>query len=264
MNYSARLFLTRFPYAFVETRMVGGTLQPCVVIPVKSASGMLRRDGDYEVRVNLWESDIADTQCTSHKLSLVLPKKKRDTLHKKGFFSQDELGFMSPMSAVKRTRSLSVLDSLTTEIYLEGEICLDDIPEKNIGVNLRTGIHSVDCIIKAETAGCTPFYAIGSFIYEMIPDYLIKTGEDGKQRFKCKFKKRSDMRSGRTHSLVVIQEDGSELCIGEFMEYKKQAEKQDAINAEVRKQKKQERDVEKETTGSSGQYVKKGFGEYEF
>lgn len=145
MYYVGTLFISKFPFAFEEQRIINGREQTCLVIPCEAGQMERTRYGGWFCRLRF---DICPPNPSQKILSIELGFKNVDELEKArylGYYDKAKnLGHVF-VAGEEETKD-RVLDKTNkmTNLYCEGRLFLDSIDREDIKTDPRTGRKYVD------------------------------------------------------------------------------------------------------------------------
>lgn len=144
MYFVGTLFISKFPYAFEEQRIVNGIEQTCLVLPCEA--GQMER-----TRYGAWFCRLRCELCSPNPQQRIVEIKL-------GYKNLEELKKAQRMGLYERTKNLGYLfvageddDSKKlnktnnmTQLYCEGRLFIDSIAKEDIKTDPRTGRKYVD------------------------------------------------------------------------------------------------------------------------
>lgn len=226
MDYLAVLFLSHLAHVTEEVRFVDGMEQPCLVIPTKTNQMSKGRSGRWKMSFIFKEQDM-NPKGISHIMQLIyFSPEYTEKAKQKGIWNPTmRMGRLYP-----RIRGLTVdRTNLATDIRLEGVIVLSDIPKHKIRVNRESKKRFIEgLMIKSKYDDSVVYTGVVSI--DDIPKDRIKTDNNtGKKYITTRLKKMATMDIfDNTHVLMLVSENGSELEIGRFKEWKKEGHTSDS------------------------------------
>lgn len=209
MNYKAYLFLYNFPNIHQEIRTIDGKLQPCVILPTDSLGLKIGKRGHCYITL-IVEELKPNERNQSHEFIF---------LHKKHNNKYEKLsvGRMYPL-----LRNLGRSQNTGLNIILTGTIILSDIPKKYI---LRSRSSGKRYVMNLTLRRFDDNYIYtGSVCIDDIPFEFIQTDPNTGKRFINTVLRIIDRMDSyaNTHKLMLRTEDGQELEIGRFKEWRKE------------------------------------------
>lgn len=145
MYYVGTLFISKFPFAFEEQRIVNGVEQTCLVIPCEAGQMERTRYGGWFCRLRC---EICPPNPSQKILSIGLGFKNVDELEKAqclGYYDKAKnLGHLFVANGEETKDNVLDKTNRMTNIYCEGRLFLDSIDREDIKTDPRTGRKYVD------------------------------------------------------------------------------------------------------------------------
>lgn len=222
MNYWAVLFLSDLRGAFEETRFVNGREQNCLIIPADDGQLVRNHKGGWILRVEFNEVP-ANPKRMTHEMKLKFRSRgEADKAEREGWLRKmQHFGRVYPQSRDYNPRRDRT--NHTKDIMLDGVINLSDIPRDKIRLNKRNGKRYVYNLTLCPTGDRNIIYT-GLICVDDIPRRFVMTDPyTGRKTLNVHFLKteRIDLFMN-THKLLIVSDDGTELEIGTFKEWKKE------------------------------------------
>lgn len=206
-----------------ETRIIDGKEQTCVIIPVEDNQLSKSSWGKWIMSLKMYEVP-PNPKGLSHKLALQWRDKEAlNEAHKKGLTKKT--ANIGCATSFNRERHKEKSDSNASQEELEGIIILSDVPKNRIFKNRQTAKRFIPNL-KLKSLLDDGMLWTGVLSIDEIPKhYILEYPDSGKKYIKVKFKKlkKTDVFMN-THILVLDSQDGSQIEVGRFREWKKQGE----------------------------------------
>lgn len=222
INYLAYIFLSHLPLVIEEKRVIDSKEETCLVLPVKENQIKKGRQGNWMFMCRLAELPPNEKMQT-HDIQLSYLTEEdlqksydfgyhRRTAHMGRVYEHDR----TPEKKIDRTNH-------ATDIRCDGVIVLSDIPKSKIFANAENAKRYISGLTFKALQEDGIIYT-GSICLDDIPRDDVQTQPDtGKKFVTVRFKKLERLDTYmNTHQLVIARNDGSEIEIGRFKEWKKE------------------------------------------
>lgn len=144
MYYVGTLFISKFPFAFEEQRMINGREQTCLVIPCEAGQMERTRYGAWFCRLVY---HVVPPNPQQRLARIALGFKNMDEVEKSknlGYYETSaNLGYLFVADETGDEAKLDKTNKMTN-IYCEGRLFLDSIDREDIKTDPRTGRKYVD------------------------------------------------------------------------------------------------------------------------
>lgn len=144
MYYIGTLFISKFPFAFEEQRMINGREQTCLVIPCEAGQMERTRYGAWFCRLNY---RLVPPNSQQRLARIALGFKNMEEVEKSknlGYYETSEnLGYLFVADETGDEAKLDKTNNMTN-LYCEGRLFLDSIDREDIKTDPRTGRKYVD------------------------------------------------------------------------------------------------------------------------
>ena len=145
MYYVGTLFISKFPYAFEEQRIVNGVEQTCLVIPCEAGQMERTRYGAWFCRLRC---EICPPNPQQRVLSIKLGYKNLEELVKAkkiGLYDTTKnMGYLFVAGGEESKDRVIDKTNNMTQLYCEGRLFIDSIAREDIKTDHRTGRKYVD------------------------------------------------------------------------------------------------------------------------
>lgn len=144
MYYVGTLFISKFPFAFEEQRIVNGREQTCLVIPCEYGQMERTRYGAWFCRLAY---HIVPPNPQQRLAKIALGFKNMDEVEKSkkfGYYKTSEnLGYLFVADETGDEAKIDKTNKMT-QLYCEGRLFIDSIDREDIKTDSRTGRKYVD------------------------------------------------------------------------------------------------------------------------
>lgn len=148
MYYIGTLFISKFPFAFEEQRIVNGVEQTCLVIPCEAGQLERTRYGAWFCRLRC---EICPPNPSQRVLRIGLGFKNVEELEKAermGYYDKaSRLGHLFVASDDDDEKKIDKTNNMT-QLYCEGRLFVDSIAREDIKTDPRTGRKYVDYVFR--------------------------------------------------------------------------------------------------------------------
>lgn len=220
MDYFAQFYFNHLPYVIEETRQINGREENCLVIPI--TPNQIKRGNHGNWLVNLYIDELPpNAKMLTHEIRLMFVNaEQRNKAKRQGNFRKtQQIGRV--MGRYEGTEAIDRTNNTNNECF-RGSIVLSDIPKRCIFRNSENAKRYVKHL-KFKNPKNPDFIYTGALCLDDIPrEHTHIHKETGKRYARCIFQKLDycDFFMN-THHLVIDTNDGSEIEIGRFKEWKK-------------------------------------------
>lgn len=204
-----------------ETRFIDGKEQVCLVLPTQANQMKKGRQGNWLSVFRLSERE-PNAKMITHDVQLgYLNWDETDKARQQGYYKRSQ--FLGRVRVHDRTPSKKVdRTNHGTDLTCDGVIMLSDIPRKLIKPNAENGKRYVSNLVFKTIGDASSIYT-GAVCVDDIPKEHIQTNpETGKKYVNVRFVKTKYLDTYmNTHQLIIATDDGSELEIGKFKEWRR-------------------------------------------
>lgn len=225
MDYICHFFWNKLPSVKTEMRIIDGVEQPCLIIPTKINQIKKGKQGNWLSTFRLTECQVNEKMITHHVQLGYLNYEEVDKAKQHGYYEQSQ--YLGRVRFHDRTPSKKIdRRNFYTDVRMCGEIVLTDIPYKDIIRNAENDKRYITKLTLRSESSTNTLYT-GTICIDDIPPHEIrvnaKTGKRYVNVIFCKLKYLDTYMN--THRLIISRDDGSEIEIGRFKEWKKEVDK---------------------------------------
>lgn len=224
MDFFCQMFWNHLPSVMTEKRIVDGIEQDCLVIPTRVNQIKKGRTGNWMSSFRIVECPPNEKLIT-HEIQLgYLDWDEVNKAREHGYYNRTQ--HMGRVRIHDRTPSRKI-DRINhaQDIVCNGTIILSDIPKSRIFRNAENDMRYVEDL-KFRSLTDDTFLYIGSICVDDIPLDDIQTEPyTGKKFVNAVFRRLERLDTYmNTHQLIIDRDDGSEIEIGRFKEFRKEGE----------------------------------------
>lgn len=220
MNYIMHIFLSDLPYVETEVRFINGREEECLIIPVRPNQIKKGNRGDYLMMARLAECPPNEKMITHYMQLMYLSHEEADKAYQMGYhYRTAHMGRVrvhdrTPEKRIDRT-------NMATDIECRGSVILSDIPKSVIFRNGANDKRYINHLVFRNPNDGTFIYT-GVICVDDIPRDDIKTEPNtGKKYVDTIFRRLKVIDTYmNTHQLIIAKDDGSEIEIGRFKEWR--------------------------------------------